>query len=329
MDSVREAQRALAVNFKVPSKSATESIQGKTLLVTGGASGFGEAIAAAFTNQPDTAAIIADRDAARGAALEQTLREAGRSVKFVQVDVTDWDSITNLFRSALVWLRETYKQDRTLDHIVTCAGVTSEALDLAPVQPDEFVNQKIESKPPTSRSIDISITGSLYTVTAAMRYGMGLHKAEEDASTRSDKSVTMLSSMAGYSGMRLQSDYTASKWGVRGLFRSLLDDNEANSSPVRFNLVAPYFVATPLTESWIPYLQKIGIKLADIGDVEGAALRFIGDKSIHGRAAGVWKGGAVDLGDDFGGGFGSDAMAEGIESDTIRQPTVWITKGRE
>ena len=79
----------------------------------------------------------------------------------------------------------------------------------------------------------------------------------------------------------------------------------------------------------MPYLQKIGIKLADIGDVEAAALRFIGDKSVHGRAAGVWQGGAVDLGDDFGGGFGSTAMARGIESDTLIQPTVWITKGGE
>lgn len=327
MDDTREAQRVLAVDFKTPLKNAVESLQGKTLLVTGGASGFGEAIVTAFTKQPGTAAIIADRDMARGQAMERTLCEAGCSVKFVEVDVTDWSSVTRLFRSALVWLRETYKQDRTIDHIVTCAGVTSENLDVTPVQPDDFLDQKTESKPPASRSINISITGSLYTITAAMRYGMGLHKLE-DIATRSDKSITMLSSMAGFSGMHLQSDYTASKWGVRGLFRSLLSGGEMDASPVRFNLIAPYFVATPLTEAWVPHLQNMGIKLADIGDVEAAALRFMGDKLIDGRAAGIWQGGAVDLRDDFAGGFGSSAMSEGVDSGVLRQPTTWISKAR-
>jgi hypothetical protein len=45
----------------------------------------------------------------------------------------------------------------------------------------------------------ISVFGTLYTVSAAMRLGMGLHKQEAIAE-RSDKSITMLASMAVYSG---------------------------------------------------------------------------------------------------------------------------------
>jgi hypothetical protein len=41
MDEVRALQRALAVDFKTPSENQTDQLQGKTLLVTGGASGFG------------------------------------------------------------------------------------------------------------------------------------------------------------------------------------------------------------------------------------------------------------------------------------------------
>jgi NAD(P)-dependent dehydrogenase (short-subunit alcohol dehydrogenase family) len=86
--------------------------------------------------------------------------------------------------------------------------------------------------------------------------------------------------------------YTASKWGVRGLWRSLLDDAQVSSSPVRSNLIAPYFVATPLIKDHVPLLESMGIKLADIDDVEAAAMRFMCDKSIYGRAAGIWQGGA-------------------------------------
>jgi 5'-hydroxyaverantin dehydrogenase len=222
---------------------------------------------------------------------------------------------------------ETHGQDRTIDHVATCAGISSEDLDLMPVQPDDFIHQKAAIKAPASRSINMSINGTLYTVAAAMRYGMRLHK-EEDMAARGDKSITVLSSMAGFASMPLQSDNTASKWGVRGLFRSLLDDRQANSSPVQFNLFAPYFGRTPLTESWVPYMEKIGIMLADIGDVLGAAMRFMCDKSVYGRSAGISQGGPVDLSGDFLGGFGSAALSEGIQSGAMVQSTATITQKR-
>lgn len=328
MEAIRKAQRALAVDFKAPPQNQDASLEGKTLLVTGGASGFGEAIVTAFAKSPDTAAIIADNNSERGEELERSLREAGRNVKFVQVDVTNWESVTSLFRTALIWLRGSYGHIRTIDHIVTCAGVISENLDLTPADPEDFIAGKTETKAPASRSINISIIGTLYTVTAAMRYGMGIHQ-QESVAERSDKSVTMLGSMAGYSGTPLQADYNASKYGIRGIFRSLLDDSKASSCPVRVNVIAPYFVRTPLTEAFVPYMQELGIKLGDIGDVEAAAMRFMCDKSVHGRAAGVWQGGAFDLGDDYGGAHGSAAMLEGVESGALRRSGVYLTKGRE
>jgi 5'-hydroxyaverantin dehydrogenase len=167
----------------------------------------------------------------------------------------------------------------------------------------------------------------MYTVSAAMRFGMGLHK-QEPIAERTDKSIIMLASLAGYSGTPGLCDYTASKWGVRGLQRSLLDDAQVSSSPVRFNLIAPYFVATPLIEDQVPLLESMGIKLADIDDVEAAAMRFMCDKSIYSRAAGIWQGGAVDLGDDLGGGDGATAMTEGVESGALRRAGGTIAKRR-
>jgi NAD(P)-dependent dehydrogenase (short-subunit alcohol dehydrogenase family) len=115
-------------------------LHGKTLLVTGGASGFGEAIVTAFTKLPGTAAIVADNNSQRGQNLEHTFRETGCSVKFVQIDVTDWESGIGLFRCALSGLMQTYDEKRTIDHVVTCAGVIGGQMDFTPAHPDEFPN---------------------------------------------------------------------------------------------------------------------------------------------------------------------------------------------
>lgn len=326
MDSLLKAQRALAINFETPVSDLLPELQGKTLLVTGGASGFGETFATAFAQQPDTAVIIADLDNVKGEQLEKTLNGSGCRVKYIQVDVTDWESVTSLFRNALTWLN-TLQPGRSIDHVICSAGVESDELDLAPVNPEDFLSSPTEttSKPPRTLSVRVSVIGSMHTVSAAMKYGMGLHRPDSEIG---DKSITLFASLAGYTGMSYRSDYTASKWGVRGLFRSLLDDTKAASCPVRINQVAPYFVATPLTAHRLPQLQKAGIKLADIKDVQAAALRLMSDKRVHGRAVGVWQGGPVDLGDDFGGSFGQEALRKGVESGALVQGTVHLSKQR-
>jgi 5'-hydroxyaverantin dehydrogenase len=325
MDDLIDSQKALAINFQNTGANGNEAIEGKTLLVTGGASGFGEAFVTTFVKNPGCAAIIADFNKEKGEELEKSLREAGFNVKFIQVDVTDWDSVVSLMRQSLVWLK-TLGQERSIDHVVCSAGVPSDTLDLSPVNPEEFLqDDQPPSEAPSSRSIQISTIGSLYTVTAAQKFGMGLHRPESEVG---DKSITLLASLAGYTGMTLKPDYTSSKWGVRGLFRSLLNDQTSATCPVRVNLIAPYFVATPLTAHHVPLLLKMGVKFAELEDVRDAALRLICDKSIHGRAVGIWEGGPVDLGDDLGGGYGSQVLRSKFEEEAMIRSTAQVSKTR-
>ena len=228
-------------------------------------------------------------------------------------------------RNSLIWL-QTFGQDRSIDHLICSAGVASSELDLSPVSPEDFLqHDQTPAKAPESRSIQISIVGTLYTVAAAQKFGMGLHRPESELG---DKSITLLGSIAGYTGISRNADYTASKWGVRGLFRSLLDDQTSATCPVRVNLLAPYFVATPLTAHVAAKLQKMGVKLAEIDDVRDAGLRFIDDKSIHGRAVGIWEGGPVDLADDLGGDFGSRVVRRKVEQGAMFAPTAQVSKKR-
>jgi 5'-hydroxyaverantin dehydrogenase len=325
MTELINAQKALAINFQNAKSNQSQPTEGKTLLVTGGASGFGESFVTTFAKNPGCAAIIADFNKEKGEELETTLREAGLKVKFIQVDVTDWESVTSLMRQSLIWLK-TLGQDRTIDHLICSAGVAGAELDLSPVSPEDFLqHDQTPAKAPESRSIQISIVGTLYTVAAAQKFGMGLHRPESEIG---DKSITLLGSMAGYTGLPLHADYTASKWGVRGLFRSLLNDHVSDTCPVRVNLMAPYFVATPLSAHIAPKLQEMGVKLADIGDVRDTALRFIGDKSIHGRAVGVFQGGAADLGDDLGGDYSSQAVRRKVEEGLMIRSSAQVSKSR-
>ena len=325
MTELINAQKALAIDFQHAKSNQSQPIKGKTLLVTGGASGFGETFVTTFAKNPGCAAIIADFNKEKGEELETTLREAGLKVKFIQVDVTDWESVTSLMRQALLWL-QTLGSDRTIDHLICSAGVSGAELDLSPVSPEDFFqHDQTPAKAPESRSIQISIVGTLYTVAAAQKIGMGLHLPESELG---DKSITLLGSMAGYTGISRQSDYTASKWGVRGLFRSLLNDQTSATCPVRVNLIAPYFVATPLSAHIAPKLQEMGVKLAEIDDVRDAGLRFIYDQSIHGRAVGIWEGGAADLGDDLGGDYSSQVVRRKFEDGAIIRSTAQVTKPR-
>ena len=314
MTELIDSQRALAVDFQNDIAKQNNKIEGKTLLVTGGASGFGETLVTTFAKNPGCVAIIADFDKIKGEDLEKTLLDAGLQVKFIQVDVTDWASVTNLMRESLVWLK-TLGQDREIDHVICSAGVAGAELDLSPFNPEDFLQRdQTAPKAPDSRSIQISIVGSLYTVAAVRKFAMGLHRPHSEVG---DKSITLVASMAGYTGFAPQSDYASSKWGVRGLFRSLLNDQTSATCPVRINLLAPYFVATPLSAHIIPKLQEVGVKLAEMNDVRDAALRLICDKSIRGRAVSIWEGGPVDLGDDLGGDYGSHVIRSKFDEDAM------------
>ena len=325
MTDLIDSQRALAVDFQNAAANQNNKIEGKTLLVTGGASGFGETFVTTFAKSPGCAAIIADFDKIKGEELEKTLLDAGLQVKFIQVDVTDWASVTNLMRESLIWLRA-LGQDRKIDHVICSAGVAGAELDLSPVNPEGFLqHDQTAPKAPDLRSIQISIVGSLYTVAAVQKFAMGLHRPDSEVG---DKSITLVASMAGYTGFTLQSDYASSKWGVRGLFRSLLNDQTCTTCPVRINLLAPYFVDTPLSAHLVPKLQEVGVKLAEISDVRDAALRLICDESIHGRAVGIWEGGPVDLGDDLGGDYGSHVIRSKFDEGAMLRSMAQVSKRR-
>lgn len=88
-------------------------------------------------------------------------------------------------------------------------------------------------------------------------------------------------SMAGYADQPYSPEYNASKWGVRGLLRSLRCTNPTHG--IRTNGIAPTFVKTGiLVPDWMAFLEGKGVKFADKEDVGRAVMRIAADGEMNG-----------------------------------------------
>lgn len=82
--------------------------------------------------------------------------------------------------------------------------------------------------------VDTNLTGVLYTAKLALFY---FPKQLEDAEHR-DRSLIITGSMASFMDHPSYPQYNASKWGVRGLMRSLRRTGPDEN--IRVNLIAPW-----------------------------------------------------------------------------------------
>ena len=71
-------------------------LKDRTVVITGGASGIGEAMARAFASQGSKVGIL-DIDAASGSVLVAELRQHNRNVEFVHADVRDIPAIASSY----------------------------------------------------------------------------------------------------------------------------------------------------------------------------------------------------------------------------------------
>ena len=170
-------------------------VDGVAAVVTGGASGLGEATARELARRGARVAVF-DRDAARG---EQVAAEIGGV--FCEVDVTSNDKVAAAFARA----REAHGQERIL---VNCAGVANAAKTVA--RDKETKAAKAYPMQQFELAIQINLIGSFRCIANA---ALGMVDAEplEDG----EKGVIInTASVAAEDGQIGQAAYSASKGGV-------------------------------------------------------------------------------------------------------------------
>lgn len=215
-----------------------KNVQGKTVLITGGAMGMGKLWAQHFAN--DRARLVLwdiNQDALT--ATEKEFKALGTDVTVNVVDVTDRKRVYEV-------VNEFIKENGPIDVLVNNAGI---------VAGGEFLKTSDEKMAAT---IDIDLKALMWTMKAVLP-GM-IEKGEGH--------IVNISSASGFIGVPYMPAYTASKWGVIGLTESVrLEMKDLGHRGINFTIFCPSYVDTGMFEgAKAPLLSKI-LKPEEVIDI--------------------------------------------------------------
>lgn len=195
-------------------------LKNSVVIVTGGASGIGLAIAHTFAQEGATVALWDLSDSVETHAAELA-EQSGQRVIGLQVDVTDQESIEEA-------LDTTESELGPIDHLVHAAAIGSGRFGFP------FTNLSPEDWP---RVLDVNVMG-MTRVAHAVAPGM---------QERSSGTMTFLASVAGQIGSQTDPPYSAAKAANINFAQCLARDLAPHG--IRVNTVCPGMVKTPLNQS--------------------------------------------------------------------------------
>lgn len=194
-------------------------IEGKVALVTGAASGLGEAIARRFAAE-GAAVVIADFDQANGEALAADL---GDPAMFVPLDVTQEDQWIAAFDVI-------GKRHGRVDVLVNCAGITTYG-SVEDVTIDAFRHE-----------LDVDLIGPFL----GCKHVVPLMKGTK--TEMGGGSVINISSMASIRAEHYLVAYNAAKAGVTHMTKSVALHYAREGYGIRCNSVHPGVIHTPILD---------------------------------------------------------------------------------
>jgi NAD(P)-dependent dehydrogenase (short-subunit alcohol dehydrogenase family) len=194
-------------------------------IVTGGASGLGEAVVRNVTDRGGKAAIF-DFDVERGQSLANTL---GDSAIFCQTDVTNETDVQTS-------IGKTVKAFGGISVAVNCAGVGT---------PKKVIDRNGVPMPIDffTKVIQINLIGTMNVVRLA-----AVEMVKNQPNADGEKGVIInVASVAAFEGQIGQAAYSASKAGVVGMTLPLA--REFADHGIRVNTIAPGIFMTPMVAS--------------------------------------------------------------------------------
>lgn len=188
----------------------------KSILITGGSSGIGRALALCYAGH-GTTVHLSGRDQGRLDAVAEECRQRGATAEGRIIDVTDAGAMAAWISGA---------DARTpLDLVIANAGITNSTSGL-PDGPER-----------TRRILAVNVDGVVNTVLPAL--------AAMDA--RNAGQIALIASIAGFRGLPTSSAYSASKAMVKTWGEGLR--GERLKTGVRVNVVCPGWVESRITDA--------------------------------------------------------------------------------
>lgn len=186
-------------------------LEGKIAVITGGTTGIGFASAKLFVEEGAYVFITGRRQKE----LDEAVKAIGKNVTGVQGDVANLNDLERLY--------DTVKRKGKIDVLFANAGVT-EMVPLEKITPAHF-----------DKIFNINVRGTLFTVQKSLTL------------LQDGASVILTGSVASIKATPESSVYGASKAAIRNFVRGWTV--ELKERHIRFNVVSPGPIETPLIES--------------------------------------------------------------------------------
>ncbi|QQX76153.1 MULTISPECIES: SDR family NAD(P)-dependent oxidoreductase [Aequorivita] len=209
-------------------------MKGKTVIITGAASGIGKATAALFAKQGANV-VISDIQEEEGKATMESIVANGGKASFFKTDVASPEEMEALVNFAV----KTYGG---LDIAVNNAGIGGELNPIAEMSLEGW--QKV-----ININLNSLFYGMKYQIAAMLKSGGG--------------SIVNISSILGAVGFGGSAGYSAAKHGVVGLTQTAALEYSAQN--IRINAVGPGFIETPLLNVLDAEMKEQLVALHPIG----------------------------------------------------------------
>src|SRR5215472_3232726 len=192
-------------------------VAGKVALVTGGASGIGQAVSELLAEE-GARVVITDIDELRGPEVVAGVKKAGHDAIFLPQDVTSepqWAEIVG----------EIDKRYGRLDIMVSNAGIGIAVPSIVEMSLADWRKQ-------TAINLDGVFLSVKYSLPLMRKHGGG--------------SIIMMSSLAGLRGSQTLAGYCATKGGVRLFAKAVAMECASVGDGIRVNSVHPGIIDTPI-----------------------------------------------------------------------------------
>lgn len=232
-------------------------LQDKVAVVTGGASGIGEAAVRALGAE-GAAVVIADRDEARAVALAGDLTAGGQRAAAFGLDVTDDTQVAAMVAFAV----ETFG---TIDYGVNSAGISRMSGPISKISDAGW-----------REVMDVNLMGVVH----AMKHQLAVMV------NKGSGAIVNISSVSGIRAGGMMAPYATSKHAVIGLTRSAAQESARKG--VRVNAICPGLIETPMlqqqVDGGIDFRSMITCPMGRIGraeEVADAVIWLLSDRSSY------------------------------------------------